>query len=438
MGWCTCTSFPDAWLNEILTSTTPLGNGLETRTGNHSDMPSGTAAAPIPDGAAKPSEPPAAEIQIGVLSGFTVAVTADRRSEEQAELFARRGATVIRTPVIRTLPLADGPGLTRATESLIDNPPDVVALSTGLGTRSWFSAAEGLDLGEALLEALRPARVLARGPKAAGAALTAGLDVSWRTPTARNREMVEELARAAAEDGRSPSDVRVAVQLDGAPGQPLADQIAALGYEVVAVPVYRWELPTNTAPAERLVQQVADRAVDIVTFTAAHAVANFLTIVEASGRMTDVIEAFASGDVTAVCVGPVCAERAEAGGIPATVVPDHTRLGAMVQACAFAFTDRARQFLLAGQQVRMQGRLVAISGQEPVSLSDRERDVLQALARKPSAVVAKAALLREVWGEGESDEHLVEVTVARLRQRLGPAGAGVETVVRRGYRLSPD
>jgi len=32
----------------------------------------------------------------------------------------------------------------------------------------------------------------------------------------------------------------------------------------------------------------------------------------------------------------------------------------------------------------------------------------------------------------------VEVTVARLRQRLGPAGTGVETVVRRGYRLSPD
>jgi len=110
-----------------------------------------------------------------------------------------------------------------------------------------------------------------------------------------------------------------------------------------------------------------------------------------------VIDAFASGDVTAVC-----AERAEAGGIIATVVPDHTRLGAMVQACAIAFADRAREFLLAGRQVRVQGRLVAISGQEPVSLSDRERDVLRALARKPSAVVTKAALFREVWGRART------------------------------------
>ena len=61
-----------------------------------------------------------------------------------------------------------------------------------------------------------------------------------------------------------------------------------------------------------------------------------------------------------------------------------------------------------------------------------------ALAVKPGVVVSKPALLRAVWGATESDEHVVEVTVARLRQRLGEAGPGVETVVRRGYRLSPD
>jgi uroporphyrinogen-III synthase len=42
-----------------------------------------------------------------------------------------------------------------------------------------------------------------------------------------------------------------------------------------------------------------------------------------------------------------------------------------------------------------------------------------------------------VWGE-VGDEHVVEVTVARLRRRLGAAGGGIETVVRRGYRLAID
>jgi uroporphyrinogen-III synthase len=42
----------------------------------------------------------------GPLTGFTVGVTADRRWNEQAALFERRGATVLHGPTIRTLPLA--------------------------------------------------------------------------------------------------------------------------------------------------------------------------------------------------------------------------------------------------------------------------------------------------------------------------------------------
>ena len=68
-------------------------------------------------------------------------------------------------------------------------------------------------------------------------------------------------------------------------------------------------------------------------------------------------------------------------------------------------------------------------------LPERERVLLEALAERPGAVVSKRALLRRVWGPGETDEHVVEVTIARLRQRLGVAGAGIETVIRRGYRL---
>ena len=39
-------------------------------------------------------------------------------------------------------------------------------------------------------------------------------------------------------------------------------------------------------------------------------------------------------------------------------------------------------------------------------------------------------------GPASRDEHVVEVTVGRLRRRLGPAGTHIETVMRRGYRLS--
>jgi uroporphyrinogen-III synthase len=131
---------------------------------------------------------------LGALSGFTIAVTADRRAEEQAELIARRGGEVLLGPVIRTLPLGGESGLVRSTEALIADPPELVVLSTALGVRGWFSGAEGLGLDGDLLESLGRAEVLVRGPKARGASLTAGLEVDWSAPNATYAEVIEYLS----------------------------------------------------------------------------------------------------------------------------------------------------------------------------------------------------------------------------------------------------
>jgi uroporphyrinogen-III synthase len=85
--------------------------------------------------------------------------------------------------------------------------------------------------------------------------------------------------------------------------------------------------------------------------------------------------------------------------------------------------------------VVIDGSTVQVDAGAVSRLPERERELLVTLAERPGVVVSKRALLRRVWGPGESDEHVVEVTVARLRQRLGAAGAGIETVIRRGYRL---
>ncbi len=378
---------------------------------------------------------------MGALHGFTVAVTADRRWDEQTQLLERRGARVVHGPTIRTLPLGDEDRLRLATESLIADPPDVVLFTTGLGVRSWLAGAEGLGLGDALLDVLRSALVLARGPKAVGAALTAGIDVDWCTPNSRNSELMEHLA-AAHRGGTLPigegHDVpRVAVQLDGSPDEWMAAAVADLGVDMVAVPVYRWELPEDRSQARRAIQGVVDGSIDAVTFTAAHAVTNFFTIADELGVTDEVLAAFATGTTVAVVVGPVCADRVRSFGIEEAIEPVTPRLGAMVRAFAADFTDRRRALTLGGHTVTLQGRMARVGEGDPVLLSDREREVLAVLADRPGVVVSKAALLRRVW-EGETDEHVVEVTVGRLRQRLTVAGVGIETVVRRGYRLSED
>jgi DNA-binding winged helix-turn-helix (wHTH) protein len=107
----------------------------------------------------------------------------------------------------------------------------------------------------------------------------------------------------------------------------------------------------------------------------------------------------------------------------------------MVLALAAELSGRARQMVVAGIDVTLQGSL-ALVGEDEVRLADRERAVLHVLADARGAVVTKRSLLRTVWGETGADEHTVEVTVSRLRRRLGRAGDAVQTVPRRGYRLA--
>jgi len=362
------------------------------------------------------------------MSGFVVGVTADRRADEQIAMLERRGAAVLHGPAIRTHPItADGP-LADALDDLIARPPDVTVLSTGIGVRGVVEAAEVLGRAEALVRALGGSRVFARGPKAHGAAVTVGLPVAWSTPSGLSTEILAELARTGI------AGVRIAVQLDGARSQPLADALVAAGADLVPIPVYRWSLPDDTGPALRLAQAIADRRVDAVTFTARPQIESLCEIAETEGMLEPLRAGFANG-VVAACVGPVCAKAAIDAGFGEPVVPIRPRLGSMVVSVAETLGRRTVNFRLGNDAARLQGRMVTMAG-EAVQLSERERDLLAALARRPGAVLSKAELLRLVWPEGDADEHAVEVAVARLRRRLGPNGHLLETVFRRGYRLA--
>ena len=370
----------------------------------------------------------------GPLTGFTIGVTACRRADEQIELLERKGANVVHGPAIQTHPLIAEAELAEATRAVVADPPDYTLLSTGIGVRAWFEAAESLDLAEALLDALGRSTVIARGPKAHGAAVTNGLEVHWQAPNGWASEMVDHLASVGA------SGARVAVQLDGASGAPLAKAVGEIGAVPVAVPVYEWTMPSDTTPAERLVEAMVEGRVDGVTFTARPQVENLATIAERMGRLDELRHALA-GPVVAVCVGPVCASGITDLGLPAPVQPERHRLGSMVLAVADTFRGLGREVTLAGIDVRIQGRAVMVPPDvagltATVLLTDKERLVLDALAERPGVVWSKHDLLARVWDGAESDPHVVEVTVGRLRQRLGPAGVGIETVIRRGYRLT--
>ena len=373
--------------------------------------------------------PKLAGVSRGSLEGYTIGVTADRRADEQMELLVDRGAECLHGPVITTHQGREEE-IRHSTQLLLDHPPDLMIFTTGLGVRGWLEAADAIQLGDDRRDLLGGAELLERGPLATGAFVTVGFDVDSMAPRVRYQGIKELLA------SRDMTGARVAVQLDGAGATALCDQIESRGAQVVRVPAYRWSLPEDTTDAERLIRAVVDRRVDALTFTAKPAVESLLEIAGFMGLRREVTTAIECGDVRTFCVGPVCAAGVTEAGLPEPFVPVRHRLGAMVQQVAQYFATQGEDVQIAGTPVRVQGRLALIDGSQAAWLTDRERALLSALLDRQGAVLSKPELLRRVWRGAETDERLVEVTVARLRQRLGPASGGIETVVRRGYRVS--
>ncbi|MFD5767626.1 uroporphyrinogen-III synthase [Streptomyces sp. NPDC127049] len=363
----------------------------------------------------------------GPLAGFTVGVTAARRADELIALLRRRGAAVVHGPALRIVPLADDTELLAATKEIIGNTPDVVVATTAIGFRGWVEAAEGWGCGTELLDTLRGVELLARGPKVKGAVRAAGLTESW-SPSSES--MAEVLDRLLAEGvaGR-----RIALQLHGEPLPGFVEALTTAGASVVGVPVYRWMPPEDIGPLDRLIDAVTAGSVDAVAFTSAPAAASLFARAAERGVRERVVEALRH-EVLAVCVGPVTALPLQAEAVP-TYQPERFRLGPLVQLLCTELPARSRVLPVAGHRVEIRGHAVLVDGAlRPVPPAGMA--LLGLLARRPGWVVSRADLLRALPGAGR-DEHAVETAMARLRASLGTPKL-IQTVVKRGYRLSLD
>ena len=358
------------------------------------------------------------------LVGFTVGITADRRWEDQADLLRRRGATVLHGASIRTLPLGSIDELYEVTQRIIRKPPQIVVASSGIGIRTWLSAAESWGLEDAMLQAIAPTRIFARSQKAAAAVQQCGLDIVGRS--------AEDLSELVDLVTQNEGVARIAFQSHGEESIEPIKALRRLGAEVVEVPTYRWILPQDTKPAENLIQSAIDRALHAITFTSAPSIRNLLIIAQEMDCGAALIEAL-NTDVLAVTVGPVCESAARHLGITDPVTPPKWRLTPMISTLSEALQATQQRTTLGGVPVALRGSTVFVDG-EPVGLSRRETELFRALLRRSPGFVTKRDLHLRVWG-GAGDDHVVEVTVGRLRRKLGMSGSGIISIPRRGYAV---
>ena len=102
-------------------------------------------------------------------------------------------------------------------------------------------------------------------------------------------------------------------------------------------------------------------------------------------------------------------------------------------------TEKESSQYRCGQLAVDTGRhVVTVDGRE-VTLTQKEFEVLCLLLKNRGQVLSREQLIESVWGYAFTGEsRTVDVHVRTLRQKLGEAGAYIETVRGYGYKIGPE
>jgi uroporphyrinogen-III synthase len=253
------------------------------------------------------------------LAGRTIAVPETREIDIFAAMLERRGAKVLRCPMVAIRdapdPAPDPAPVLKWSRDLAAGSFDDLILLTGEGLRRLLGCIERNDpeLKEPFVAALGPMRKITRGPKPARALRELGLkpDIAPERPTTAG--IIASLQTLDLK-GR-----RFGLQLYGTePNRPLVEFLETAGAKVSTVAPYVYADATDDAAIQTLLKSILAGEVDAIAFTSTPQVERLFAVASAES----ITAALAKTVVAAV--GPVVAETLRRHGIEARVMPDES------------------------------------------------------------------------------------------------------------------
>jgi uroporphyrinogen III methyltransferase/synthase len=255
------------------------------------------------------------------LTGRTILVT---RAREQAATFAglleAAGARVLLVPTIAIEPPESWAPLDAA---LADSFTWAVFTSVN-GVAMVRRRVEATGRGRALLE---QARLAAIGPATAAALADWGLTAAVVPPEYVAEGLVESL-RPLIGPG-----ARILLPRAAETRDVLVRGLAALGAQVTEVAAYRTRSAREQAPELR--EALAERRVDVVTFTSSSTVRSFCALFGPAElpRLLD--------GVTVACIGPITRATAQGRGLATQIMPEDYTIPGLARAIV-TYYDPAR------------------------------------------------------------------------------------------------
>jgi len=246
------------------------------------------------------------------LAGRTVAVPETRELDVFAGLLERRGATVLRCPLVGIRDAPDPRPVLEWIRQFAAGGCDDLILLTGEGLTRIIACIERHEraLEEPFMRELARVRKITRGPKPARALRELGLraDLPAATPTTAG---IMEALRSLDLKNR-----RVGVQLYGAePNRPLTEFLEAAGAQVLPVAPYVYANEADDQAVRDLVGRLAAGDVDAIAFTSARQVERLFDVAPAEA----VRAALARPLVAAI--GPIVAQALAERGVRVDLTP---------------------------------------------------------------------------------------------------------------------
>lgn len=263
-----------------------------------------------------------------------------RKQDEMRSLIERSGGVATVVSSIREVPLENNVAVFEFLERLQAGDFDAVIFMTGVGARALLEVVETKIDRATFFDALQRCCLIVRGPKPTAVLREWGVRIDHRAPEPNTwRELLSVIdgglsfpksASALTHSTEQPLLGRtIAIQEYGLPSAELYSALTARGASLLPVPVYRWELPTDTAPLEAAIRAAAAGEFDVLLFTSAQQIRNVLEIAE----RLKLRESFLSA--TQRCrigsIGPTCSEALREAGLQIDLEPSHPHMGHLVR-----------------------------------------------------------------------------------------------------------
>jgi uroporphyrinogen-III synthase len=251
------------------------------------------------------------------LIGRTVAVPETRLLDVLASMLEKRGATVLRCPLVSIKDAADERPVVAWIERLIATPPDLLILYTGEGINRLLGHAKRAGLEEAFKTALANARTLTRGPKPKQALRNLGLAPAIEAPAPTTDGIIAALESIEL-DGTT-----VGVQIYGTePNAQLLDYLARRHAEIDCVAPYAYASEADDEQVVDLIGRLRRGEIDAIAFTSKAQVDRLRKLAGDRDLAEDLAQGLRSTRVAAV--GPVVAAELQAAGIRVDAMPGNS------------------------------------------------------------------------------------------------------------------